>query len=826
MGFSCNRKTILTPTTINQDDRDLGLSNIYNVNSDVIFCTELFNHPLYYMSGATKPYENIFSGCTDTDGDGFYEGTGFGINYECPSGYTATPENDACVRSTTVTATLTGTTYTGTSITPNTSFGSSGARFFADITDLPKPLQFKDASSTGTLVDASGDTTPYPGDTINANGNTLQTVAPNVTNSLWGLGTVGSGRMNNAGLNIPGTAPANTGVFYGFAHCIDAPYSGTYSIGMGADNYIKCSINGEVIFIFDRSMYGYSSTSNQMFNSWNIFPIHLNSGKNIIELEAANHNGADGFAAEIYTASTGTLTAATTTSELGIIFTTGTLVGTVFDIGDTSGYNCPSGFALDTCSGTPFCNNIEYTGITVTSGVTVDCDGLHNVSINDSFDLNFYITGGTDYTGYTGQFCYKLINDGYILSGDTNFLLDDNILEGGVEVIYEKCFDFSGLTSTTITDTILSDVDVPISDNDYRLISYVKFYPENCTEDEINLSLLDPPLVEFNYSDDWFFTTITNPPTPLFTEVVGQFQGGSIRTDVLQVFEGQRDYQLTSAPNGGKVMVDVNGVTLTEDVDYTLNYSLLPSGNVIITFLEDLEVSRDIVSVTYITPGDPTQLIQTRTDLFSIETLVVTGFTTGTTASTINIINDNVTAGVKEFFTQYDYLNNSTIRVTINGFELTQGIDYFTSNKVQNKINFHPNRTVLVGDVITVWYFKQSAVLQEGQLGKLDSNDVDIRWYITEEIPTNSTGYFNIEITESTDLTYSATTYSGTTDYVSGTTAYSLLFEDVEVNKEYIYRVCMVKNYTNITNDVIETTSCSANGSFDLTSGNAVYSNI
>ena len=64
MGFSCKNKNVLTPTIPNYIDRDLGLSNIYNVNTDVSFCMENFNSPLYYMSGATKPTYEIFSACT------------------------------------------------------------------------------------------------------------------------------------------------------------------------------------------------------------------------------------------------------------------------------------------------------------------------------------------------------------------------------------------------------------------------------------------------------------------------------------------------------------------------------------------------------------------------------------------------------------------------------------------------------------------------------------------------------------------------------------------------------------------------------------------
>ena len=79
--------------------------------SSLNFCFEKFNSPLYYMSGATKPYENIFSGCTDSSGDGSYL-IDVGTVYGCPSGYTSTIDNDDCIQINVTGATSAGTFYT------------------------------------------------------------------------------------------------------------------------------------------------------------------------------------------------------------------------------------------------------------------------------------------------------------------------------------------------------------------------------------------------------------------------------------------------------------------------------------------------------------------------------------------------------------------------------------------------------------------------------------------------------------------------------------------------------------------------------------------
>jgi hypothetical protein len=297
-------------------------------------------------------------------------------------------------------------------------------------------------------------------------------------------------------------------------------------------------------------------------------------------------------------------------------------------------------------------------------------------------------------------------------------------------------------------------------------------------------------------------------------------------TDNLILVEGQGSYPLTRYPNGLEVIVNVNGVTMTNGLDYVLDNSLLPSGPMLVIFdVEDIEVDKDVITITYVTQGSPTDDLEGSSNLYSMESLVVSGVTTGITASTTNVVNYNPTENIYEFFTQYNILDNSNILLNVNGLNWTDGIQYFRSNKVKNKINIINNGS-FIEDTITVFYFKQDAVLQEGNLGKLDSNDVNIQWYITEALPTSSLGYFNIEITEESDVTYSATTYTGTTEYVEDQLSYNLLFEDVEVNKKYIYRVCMNKTHTTITNDSLTTSVCSENGSFDLTSGTAIYNNI
>jgi hypothetical protein len=473
-----------------------------------------------------------------------------------------------------------------------------------------------------------------------------------------------------------------------------------------------------------------------------------------------------------------------------------------------------------------------------TSGDTSICEGLYNISELDNFNLIFNITGGTDYTGYTGQFCYKVFgrNTFTINTTTDDFGNITNLPITTETPLYENCVDFSGITSNTITELITSVVDLPIVDNDYRLVDYVKFVPNECSRKineesggyiETNTWDISDNYINFDYDTDWYFVTVVNPPKPLFPNPERELiSNGTLYTEKLNLVNGQTTYPLTYPPNGGVANINVNGITLTANYDYFLDFSQTPQGPTIINFNQELEFLKDVVTATYIIGGEDTNL-NNQSDLFSIETIVYTGSTTGVTATTVNIVNYNPTSGLQEIFLQSDIMDGSSVVLTINGVEMTENIGFYRSNSVSNKLNLHPNTVLLSGDILTIWYFKQSSILGDGDLGKLTSNDVKIRWNIADEIVPSQfqvpSGYFTVEVTDESDVTYSGVTYSATTPY-SGRTSYSETFNGVTVNKKYIYRVCLNKVYTSITGDSIITTNCSDNGSFDLTSGQLLYS--
>jgi hypothetical protein len=341
----------------------------------------------------------------------------------CPSGYTPTIDSDACIL--TITAATSGGSYfyTATTGSQNNSYCVLGAIFYEDVTNLSFPIT--NSGTTGTVSTENGTLLTNTQFLIDNSGRILNIQVggtgcfpspPNPTplqNQLWGqafpappLGTYW-GRLNNAGVWV-GTPPNPINEWLGFSYCLDIPSGGTYFIGFAADNEIELRINNNLIFETS-PIIGVNPCLAQglIINTWSILPYTFSSGLNIIEMKGLNYGSDAAFAFEIYSGSVSTLSGYTNTTQLSAdtIFSTLDLIGQEVPL-STSGYSCPSGYTLYTCSGSPYCVFIDKTDIV---NYCISNTGL-------GYDDNFKYGG--DYNGYpywlgesTGYFIF-FSNDG------------------------------------------------------------------------------------------------------------------------------------------------------------------------------------------------------------------------------------------------------------------------------------------------------------------------------------------------------------------------------------------------------------------------------
>jgi hypothetical protein len=243
---------------------------------------------------------------------------------------------DVCQKLTYTSVTVNTTAYTADAGSTSTSYGDMGGYVYENITNFNFPI----TAQTNTILN-------------DASGNTLSFVTTG-TNPLWGDNSGVNGRLNNIGIWTT-NAPAPIGEWIGFAFCIELESEQTYTIGYAVDDRGQIFIDGELII---------SLESGNNFAPWYLFPITLSAGKHIIELFGYNDGSLASMGAEIYSANTDVISGFTSTTELNpyIVFSTGDYIGETWELGEVSGYSCPSGYSLDTCSSEISCVLIENEG--------------------------------------------------------------------------------------------------------------------------------------------------------------------------------------------------------------------------------------------------------------------------------------------------------------------------------------------------------------------------------------------------------------------------------------------------------------------------------
>ena len=452
--------------------------------------------------------------------------------FTCPSGYTLTSDADACVFTATTGTTSAITQYnvsTPYNFTRFNHYLNRGTLFVEDVTDKEWPIfwtgtpqnvwvgpyynvdyltasngdylthsGFGDKTTdSGYLIWSSPDafcaefsefgssSTDLFNSKLNPNilwGGTVGDVSSSVFNNITGTGV--AGRLYNRSIWTDSQSPLDEWI--GLSYSFELYETKIYRIGFAADEKARIKVNGEYLINSDLTPDHPINPSVNLFNSGSRFQqiyvvvgLTLLAGKNIIEAEGWNSQNAAGFVCEVYDASESELRGMRYETELSgvTVFSTRSEIGGVFQLGEDSGYSCPTGYSLDTSISAPYqCIDIDKIsrsdnqkncccpgfpllikgddGITVelpltgATGTTLDCSLIQTL-IDDFIDNN--IDGFVSYLDTLETLKCGNAYSLYSGTSSTGFLFSEE--NDGTIGVYE----FTTLTGGTDTYVNVSD---------------------------------------------------------------------------------------------------------------------------------------------------------------------------------------------------------------------------------------------------------------------------------------------------------------------------------------------------------------------------------
>jgi hypothetical protein len=280
--------------------------------------------------------------CKDPDmkyepGYGFYKERTVTVSidgdpqYTCPEGYTLVegdlPGSYVCRKVTSVGATFTPTTI------------------------LTQPVSDAAWGWLGTAIYDTGWNTNGTGAGYNpASPSAVGYTLIPFSNSFWYKAySTSSGIYNTNPVNRIGiwssSNPELVGV-YGFEYNICITEAKTYYVALAGDNTVLLKLNGQTILDFDPSQMGLNhvqapaNVEKIQYTRLHIYPLVLQPGNYLLQLLGNNFNGPGMIGAEIYDNTVSEIAAATSYSDLNVVFTT--RGKTQFT---SNNYVCPEGYS-------------------------------------------------------------------------------------------------------------------------------------------------------------------------------------------------------------------------------------------------------------------------------------------------------------------------------------------------------------------------------------------------------------------------------------------------------------------------------------------------
>lgn len=454
-------------------------------------------------------------------------------------------------------------------------------------------------------------------------------------------------------------------------------------------------------------------------------------------------------------------------------------------------------------------------GITTASTYnTTGCTAVYNFSEIDNFTLTFNITGNTEYTGYTGNFCYNTF-DIEKLPRDRDYIINkDSVLS--------DCFIYSAITGNTIVETI-NVGELPLKDAQYIINDYNLFYTKNCQDKlRINTFGLSTQLKENLFTDGWYFITVINPDKPSMGLVVNPTLVDStiLTTESPQPVEGQTSvFKINGIPLNNKMLLYVNGVQLTEGLDWVS----LPDYVGLIELTSDvIEPSKDTIMVTYLNlTRDTEDIFNLNEDYLQTDAFIVTGITTDITSSgaTRPSVNYNTIKSRQEILLTSPIKGLSDIILVINGIRLNVNKDYFLSTSDNRKLIMSPNGTININDAISVFYLTDdsSSLFDMGYFRSLTPT---LTWSVpaSYEQYLSKNGKFLLQITTESDINFDTPVQSKFIDFEQLNNLYESTLDELPTNvgEKFLCRVYFFKDYPILFNNTITTRSVSNTAIFSV----------
>jgi hypothetical protein len=454
-----------------------------------------------------------------------------------------------------------------------------------------------------------------------------------------------------------------------------------------------------------------------------------------------------------------------------------------------------------------------------TTGSTSGNTFIYNLSYTPNINVNFIITGGTEYTGYTGSFCTKLYSQerftpGLFASGFTIGNISSEILDNQI--------NFSAITSSTVTLQLLEG-SLPKTWAQYLIRPYNIFITKDCAVGTIINSWNNE--IQTNYfkpESDFYFITVMDPPAPILEnpQDLKEFDNIDVTNSFRQQIVlangvagprnseslGDLDYFILDARPSDvtAVMCFLNGIALSFNDDFQI-----------------LDINGQRPPVLKIKTGEPlkysdwlvlyypvgTEISNNTT--WSVDTFKVDGTTTTVDITNPiagnNYLNYNTSTSKQEIYTKKDISANDSPVIFVNGIQLIKNEQYFISTSVANRIILTEN-IINQNDIISIFY--NSVRIIGNDYGSLKTPEFKISWSSQKVQSDNVTGVFVGKIYDNDD-TFNTVLYQQTIPYDPNNNVYNMTFSSLALNINYRFEIWFEITYKAYLNNEVKSCSVS-----------------